>query len=141
MNSMKMINSLLAAMLLSSGCTTVQQMPEGSEGPEFVSNYGDGYVQVGVEFSSAGDFVALVNPYRWKNPLSPGGSISWLNPGAWRHDWGRTGRIFIGELAIIGAGAAATGGGGGDSGGDSTPTSPPPAPPGGNPPSPPPPAG
>ena len=139
MNSMKVISGLLAGAMLLSGCSTMSNRPEGSAGPKLISGYEDGYVQVGVEFSSAGDFVALVNPNRWKNPLSPGGSISWLNPGAWRHDWGRTGRVLLGELVIVGAGAAAAasgGGGGGDSGpgGPTNPTGG-----GGSPPTPPPP--
>lgn len=141
---MKMISGLLSAAMLLSGCASMSDTPDGAGGPRLTHSYEIGsdeqYVQVGVEFSTPGDFVALVNPKRWKNPLSPGGSISWLNPGAWRHDWQRTGRIFLGEAVLVGAGAAAAaggGGGGGDSG-TSTPTDPT-GDGGGNPPAPPPP--
>jgi hypothetical protein len=102
------------------------------------------YAEVGLEFSTWGDFVALVSPTRWKSPLATGGSLSWLNPGAWSENAGRTGRILLGEVAVAGGLAAAFGGGGGGGGGGSgggteTPSGPadPPADP---PPPPPPPA-
>jgi len=97
------------------------------------------YAEVGVEFSSVGDFVALVSPSRWKSPLATGGSLSWVNPMAWSEDAGRTGRILVGEAVIVGgvAVAAVGAGGGGDSGGSvsgvsgpggPSPEAPPPAP-------------
>lgn len=79
----------------------------GAQGPHLVaSGYstpsGAHYAEVGVEFSTAGDFFALVSPTRWKSPVKTGGSLSWLNPSAWSDDAGRTGRILLGEAVIIG---------------------------------------
>lgn len=103
------------------------------------------YAEVGLEFSTWGDFIALVSPTRWKSPLGVGGSLSWLNPGAWNEDAGRTSRILLGEAAVVGGLAGAFGGGGGGGGGGSTagtdpsaPAEPPASPP---PPPPPPPSG
>lgn len=142
---MKCIHVIISAVMLLSGCATVSTGPDGAKGPEFVHSYQidsqTQYVQVGMKFSSMGDFVALVNPSRWSSPLAPGGSLSWVNPAAWRHDWQRTGRIFIGEAAMVGVGAAAAagGGGGGGGGGSSTSTPTPPTGGGGGAPPPPPP--
>jgi hypothetical protein len=129
MHKMKYLSFCLAGALLVSGCSTTHQAPDGSSGPQLSRSYEfdsrTQYVQVGVEFSTWGDFVALVSPSRWSSPFTPGGSLSWVNPAAWRHDWARTGRIFLGEAAVIGvAAAAAGGGGGGDTGGSSGPTVP-----------------
>lgn len=92
------------------------------------------YAEVGLEFSTWGDFIALVSPTRWKSPLGIGGSLSWLNPGAWNEDAGRTSRILLGEAVAVGGLAGAFGGGGG--GGNSSSE---PAVPAGDPPPPPPP--
>ena len=121
------------------------QEAQGPGGPKLVGSgqsteYGQ-YAQVGVEFSSMGDFVALVSPSRWKSPIATGGSLSWINPVAWGEDPGRTGRIFLGEAVIVGGAVAAAsvgGSGGGSDGGSTgdpvdpftgTPPSLPPAPP------------
>ncbi len=127
MNMIKITTCVLAVAMMS-GCASTGGA-SGPRGPKLVASghsteYGQ-YAEVGVEFSSVGDFVALVSPSRWKSPIATGGSLSWVNPMAWGEDAGRTGRILIGEVVIIGgvAVAAAGGGGGGDSGGtvDATP--------------------
>ncbi len=142
MDSIKIISSLLC-IGMGSGCASMS----GANGPHGPKIVGSGrateyeqYAEVGVEFSSVGDFFALVSPSRWKSPIATGGSLSWVNPSAWSDDAGRTGRILIGEAVIIGgvAVAATAGGGGGDgasSGGDTSgdtglpgPGSPPPLP-------------
>lgn len=113
----------------------------GPRGPRIVgsgrSTEYEQYAEVGVEFSSVGDFVALVSPSRWKSPIATGGSLSWINPVAWSEDAGRTGRILVGEAVLVGGVAiAASAGGGGDGGSDSGETAGTPvgAPPGGGPP-------
>lgn len=139
---LKVISGTLAVAMFS-GCASLNGA-EGPGGPRLTgggySNEYESYAEVGVEFSSMGDFVAIVSPSRWKNPVATGGSLSWVNPSAWSEDPGRTGRILLGEAVIVGGvAAAAAAGGGSDSGGgttiDSGPTSGPPsvptAPPGG----------
>lgn len=143
MNLIKIISSGLATAMLA-GCASTGGV-SGPRGPKLVASghateYGQ-YAEVGVQFSSVGDFVALVSPSRWKSPLATGGSLSWVNPVAWSEDAGRTGRILIGEAVIVGGAVAAAsggGGGGGSSGGGGSapdvgtpgpsPSSPPPAP-------------
>jgi len=130
-------------MSMMAGCASMQGA-QGPGGPRLVGSgqateFGQ-YAEVGVEFSSMGDFVALVSPSRWKSPVATGGSLSWINPVAWSEDPGRTGRIFLGEAVVAGgavAAASAGGGGGGDSvsSGDTgitftgSPPGPPPPPP------------
>ena len=120
MNAMKIISAILGASLLG-GCSTMPGA-RGPGGPKLVAS-GQAtetgqYAEIGVEFSSVGDFVAIVSPKRWKSPIATGGSLSWINPVAWGDDPGRTGRILLGEAVLVGAVAAgaASGGGGGDSG-------------------------
>lgn len=134
MNMIKIITSFLAAAMIS-GCASTGGA-SGPRGPKVVASgrateYGQ-YAEVGVEFSSMGDFAALVSPSRWKSPIATGGTLSWLNPVAWSEDAGRTGRILIGEAVIVGgAVAVAVGGGssgGSDGGGAGGPTAPPPPP-------------
>lgn len=96
---------------------------KGPKGPRvsgsgYSNEYGS-YAEVGVEFSSIGDFLAVVSPSRWKNPVQTGGSLSWVNPVAWREDAGRTGRILLGEAVVVGGIAVAASAGGGENGGDS----------------------
>lgn len=114
------------ALAMLSGCASMDGA-DGPHGPSLVasgrSTEYEQYAEVGVKFSSAGDFVALVSPTRWKNPVKTGGSLSWVNPAAWSDDAGRTGRILAGEVIIVGSAVAAAaagggGGGGGSSGGD-----------------------
>jgi hypothetical protein len=131
----KNVASIVLASIYLSGCASTCP-PGGARGPEIVasgeSTENRQYAEVGVEFSTWGDFVALVSPNRWKSPVSTGGSLSWLNPGAWREDSGRTGRILLGEAVVVGGVVAATGsssgGGSGssasDGSGTSTPTPP-----------------
>ncbi len=132
----------IAAVILMTGCASMQSA-QGPRGPRLVGSgqateFGQ-YAEVGVEFSSMGDFVALVSPSRWKSPVATGGSLSWINPVAWSEDPGRTGRIFLGEAVVAGGAVAAASAGGGGSGSDAsgsttitftgTPPGPPPAPP------------
>ncbi|MEN7973467.1 MAG: hypothetical protein ABFR47_06495 [Verrucomicrobiota bacterium] len=122
MDVIKTISGALAAAMIS-GCASMDGA-NGPRGPRIVasgrSTEYEQYAEIGVEFSSVGDFVAVVSPSRWKSPVKTGGSLSWVNPKAWRDDAGRTGRILLGEAVIVGgAVAAAVAGGGGDSGGDS----------------------
>lgn len=134
MDMIKIISGVLAAAMIS-GCASMGGA-SGPRGPKIVASgrsteYGQ-YAEVGVQFSSVGDFAALVSPSRWKSPIATGGSLSWINPLAWSDDPGRTGRILIGEVVIVGGvavAAAGGGGGGGDSSGSSSPDSPPPPPP------------
>ena len=137
---MKVLNftSILAAVAIVSGCAT-DCPPGGPRGPELVTSgratESGQYAEVGLEFTTWGDFAALGSPKRWKSPIATGGIISWMNPGAWRNDAGRTGRILLGEAVIVGgatAVAAATGGTNGSSSpgvsggtGDSGPIPPP----------------
>lgn len=108
MNPIKVISAAVVVILFS-GCASTQ--PTGSMGPNIVStgqaNETGQYVEVGVEFTSWGDFVALVSPRRWESPIATGGSLSWLNPVAWSDDSGRTGRVFLGEAVVIGSIAVA----------------------------------
>lgn len=134
MNLLKLTSLLLSATLFI-GCAT-HYSADGPRGPELVASGqttagGQQYAEVGVEFSTWGDFVALVSPNRWKSPIATGGSLSWLNPVAWVDDAGRTGRIFLGEAAVVGGVVAATtvsdsGGGSSSSGGSGGTTTPPP---------------
>ncbi len=134
MDMIKAITCVLAVAMVS-GCASTGGA-SGPRGPKIVASgrtteYGQ-YAEVGVEFSSVGDFVALVSPSRWKSPIATGGSLSWINPMAWSDDAGRTGRILVGEAVIVGGVVvAAAAGGGSDSGssGTSDPSSPPPPPP------------
>jgi hypothetical protein len=120
MNVIKVISTALVASMLA-GCASMEGA-SGPKGPRLVGSgrateYGQ-YAEVGIEFSSMGDFVALVSPSRWKNPVETGGSLSWINPMAWSDDPGRTGRILLGEAVVVGGvavAAAAGAGGGGDS--------------------------
>jgi hypothetical protein len=137
MNAIKMISGLLC-IAMGSGCASMGGA-NGPHGPRIVGSgrateYGQ-YAEVGVEFSSVGDFAALFSPKRWSSPIATGGSLSWLNPVAWSDDAGRTGRILIGEAVVVGGVVAAVGGGGGggtttdsgtSSGGTTGPTTPPP---------------
>ena len=122
MNSIKTISGLLC-IAMGSGCASMGGA-DGPRGPRIVGSgrateYGQ-YAEIGVEFSSAGDFAALFSPKRWKSPITTGGSLSWLNPVAWSDDAGRTGRILLGEAVVVGGIAvAAAAAGGGDGGGDS----------------------
>ena len=108
MKPVSVIGSALAVALFS-GCASTQ--PTGSRGPSIVSsghaNESGQYAEVGVEFTSWGDFVALVSPSRWSSPIATGGSLSWLNPAAWSEDSGRTGRILLGEAVVVGGIAVA----------------------------------
>lgn len=127
MKTLKIISSVVCTAMLGGCCTS---RPGGPQGPELVSKgyttESGTYAEVGVKFTNTGDLFALVNPARWQNPVSTGGSLSWINPGAWSEDAGRTGRIFLGEAAIIGGAVAgiAISSSGGDSGGGSAPTPP-----------------
>jgi hypothetical protein len=121
MKAVQIISGCICLSLMS-GCATMPGA-QGPHGPKLVgsgqSTEYEHYAQVGVEFSSMGDFVALVSPTRWKSPIATGGSLSWMNPVAWSEDPGRTGRIFLGEAVIVGGAvaAASAGGGGGSDGG------------------------
>ena len=104
MNPIKMMSGVLAVAMVS-GCATTST-PSGSNGPTVVasgkSTESEQYAEVGVQFTSVGDFVALFSPKRWSSPIATGGSLSWLNPNAWSEDAGRTGRILIGEAVVVG---------------------------------------
>ena len=120
MNAIRIISGCVALSMMA-GCTSMSGA-QGPRGPKLVGSglateYGQ-YAEVGVEFSSMGDFVALVSPGRWKSPIATGGSLSWLNPGAWGEDPGRTGRIFLGQAVVAGGIVAAASAGGGGGGGD-----------------------
>jgi hypothetical protein len=120
MNIFKVI-SILCAIAFVSGCASTYHA-DGPHGPELVtsgqSTESGHYAEVGVSFSTWGDFVALVSPTRWSSPIAAGGSLSWLNPVAWSDDAGRTGRILLGEAVIVGGVAAAASAG--DSGESNT---------------------
>jgi hypothetical protein len=123
MNAIKPISFLLSVVMLT-GCASMGPSG-GPAGPRVIASgksteSGSQYAEVGVEFATWGDFVAIVAPTRWANPVKTGGSLSWVNPNAWSEDAGRTGRIFLGEAVILGGVAAAMAGGGGDSGGGPT---------------------
>jgi hypothetical protein len=138
MNIFKVI-SILLSIAFASGCASTYHA-DGPHGPELVtsgrSTESGHYAEVGVSFTTWGDFTALVSPSRWSSPIATGGSLSWLNPAAWSEDAGRTGRILIGEAVIIGGVAAAvsasdSGGGGGGVNVPSGGSAPPPPPDGG----------
>lgn len=119
MNIFKVI-SILIAIAFVSGCASTYHA-DGPRGPELVtsgrSTESGHYAEVGVSFSTWGDFTAMVSPSRWASPIATGGSLSWLNPVAWSDDAGRTGRILLGEAVLVGGVAAAVSAG--DSGGSS----------------------
>jgi hypothetical protein len=119
MKTIKLISCFVTLSLVA-GCASTSGI-NGARGPKMVasgySNEHEQYAEIGVEFSSAGDFFAVFSPSRWSSPVSTGGSLSWLNPNAWSDDAGRTGRILIGEAVIIGGAVAAASGGGGGGGG------------------------
>lgn len=124
--------SICSSMLF--GCAS--PYPDGGpKGPELVSSgystENGSYAEVGVQFTTMGDFFALVSPSRWKSPVATGGSLSWMNPNAWSEDAGRTGRILLGEVVIVGGTAAVVASAGGSDGGGGGPTEPgtPPDPP------------
>jgi len=127
MKPVSVIGSALAVALFS-GCASTQ--PTGSKGPNIVSSGHASetgqYAEVGVEFTSWGDFVALVSPNRWSSPIATGGSLSWLNPAAWSEDSGRTGRILLGEAVIVGGVAIAAVSGANAASVDGSPSDPPP---------------
>lgn len=117
---LKFISGVLAVTFLS-GCASMDGA-NGPNGPRLrgggYSNEYESYAEVGVEFSSFGDFVAIVSPKRWENPISTGGALSWVNPVAWSDDPGRTGRILAGEATVavsVVVAAAISGGGSADS--------------------------
>ena len=129
MNVINLLSGILASTLFA-GCASM----DGAIGPGgprltgggYSNEYGS-YAEVGVEFSSVGDFVAIVSPSRWKNPVRTGGSLSWVNPVAWSEDAGRTGRILLGEVVVVGGVAAVAvgaGGGGDDTSGNAGPGAP-----------------
>jgi len=126
--------------VFAAGCATETSL-SGPKGPELVasgrSTESEQYAELGLEFTTWGDFVALASPGRWKSPVATGGSLSWINPAAWRDDAGRTGRILIGEAAVIGGVVAVAGSVDDDSNGPAgagTTLPPPPATGGGSPP-------
>ena len=110
MNIIKLISCCMVAVM-GLGCATTQ--PTGSKGPKVVasgkSTESEKYGEVGVKFTSTGDFFALFSPKRWGSPIATGGSLSWLNPNAWSEDAGRTSRILIGEVVVVGGVAVAAG--------------------------------
>jgi hypothetical protein len=119
MTLIKVISVLLIAVF-AYGCASIGPA-DGARGPELVASgratESGQYAEVGLEFTTWGDFMALVAPTRWKSPIATGGSLSWLNPGAWSEDAGRTGRILLGEAVVIGGAAAAVGASSSDNGG------------------------
>ena len=150
MNVIKVISSVVTVAVLS-GCASTYFGPAGSSGPagttisnetllemmskssgpklvtSGVTTESSQYGEVGVQFSTMGDFLALFTPNRWKSPIATGGSLSWLNPQAWSDDAGRTGRILLGEAVVFGGVIAASSGDGNDSGnggGSTGPTAP-----------------
>jgi hypothetical protein len=139
MTAIKVLSFLLSAILIS-GCATTSNVA-GPKGPQLVasgrSTESGHYAEVGVQFSTTGDFVALFSPSRWKNPVETGGSLSWLNPVAWSDDAGRTSRVLLGEAAAVGvvavAAIAGSSSGDGDHSASGSPTPPPDAPPTGGP--------
>ncbi|HRZ11751.1 MAG TPA: hypothetical protein P5567_04765 [Kiritimatiellia bacterium] len=79
---------------------------------------------VHTEFSTWSDLTAFFRPSRWKNPFAVGGTLSWLNFGAWGEAPGRTAKVLAGEAVVAGTITAviiATGDSGGDDD-DSEPT-------------------
>lgn len=125
------IMSGMVMLALFSGCASIQQ-PTGSKGPKLVSSgqmteHGQ-YAEVGVQFTSVGDMVALFSPSRWESPVATGGSLSWINPVAWGDDAVRTGRILLGQAVIAGGVFAAVEASDSNDGGSSPSGSPPPPP-------------
>jgi hypothetical protein len=127
------ITSYSISVVLLSGCASTSRTGSRARGPRLVSaGYttpsGAYYAEVGVEFTTAGDYAALFSLQRWENPIKTGGTLSWMNPMAWNEDAGRTGRVLLGEAAVVGAAVAgyAIGSSMGDDGGDSSSGEPPP---------------
>lgn len=114
------ITSLFLSTTFVAGCAS-NYSPYGAQGPGLVASgrmtESGQYAEVGMEFTTWGDFVALVSPNRWKSPIATGGSLSWVNPVAWSEDPGRTGRIFLGEAVVAGGAVAAVSVSDGSSGG------------------------
>ena len=104
MKTSGLLSVFLATTLLAGCCSMCP--PNGPKGPEIVSasrsTETGHYAEVGVQFTSMGDFFALAVPTRWLSPIKTGGTLSWLNPKAWSEDAGRTSRILIGEAALVG---------------------------------------
>ncbi len=124
MKSFNIAGCLLVAAVLS-GCASPSVT--GPQGPRIVSSgraTQDGqYGEIGLQFSTAGDFVAFFSPSRWPSPVDTGGPLSWINPLAWQEDAGRTSRILFGQVALVGgvvAAASADVGGSGSSGSSGT---------------------
>ncbi len=115
----KEISGCLALLMLS-GCCSMNPKPTGAMGPRLTTSArteaDESYLEMGMQFSTVGDFFALVNPHRWADPFETGGTFSWLNPKAWNDDAGRTARVLIGEAAAIGVAIVLIDGGGGGSG-------------------------
>lgn len=136
MNFVKVI-SVIICVAMFSGCSTV--CPSGgARGPSLVSSgyatESGQYAEIGVQFTTSGDFLALFAPSRWRSPIRTGGTLSWLNPVAWSDDAKQTGRILAGQAILVGGAAAAFSGGsdgGSSSGGGSTGGVEPPPPDGG----------
>ena len=74
-----------------------------ASGPFVRATTGGAEVGVKGEFSTWSDITALFRPSRWANPMAAGGSLSWLNPGAWSAAPGRTAKVLVGELVVAGA--------------------------------------
>jgi len=125
MNAMKWISGAVVFSMMT-GCASM----DGVNGPRLVgggrSTEYEQYAEVGVEFSSVGDLMAIVSPSRWKSPIKTGGSLSWVNPAAWSEDPGRTSRILIGQAAVVGGAVAvaAVGSSSGDEGSSAVSTGP-----------------
>lgn len=129
MNCVKGVSGILIAALLA-GCASG---PSGAGGPQLVvsgRNTPDGpYAEVGAEFSTWGDFVALFTVTRWKDPVQTGGTLSWINPKAWSEDAGRTTRVLLGEVVVVAAAVAVGVAIGEDDSSSGSPEPPPPPPP------------
>lgn len=76
---------------------------------------------VGAKFSTWSDVTAAFRPSRWGHPFAQGGTLSWLNYGAWRDAPGRTTKVIVGELLVVGATYAVIDGVSGGSSGGSQP--------------------
>ena len=104
MNVTKLISGLLITTMIS-GCASMDGA-QGPRGPRLVgggrSTEYEQYAEIGVEFSSVGDFVAFISPSRWASPIETGGSLSWINPVAWSDDAGQTARILTGQAIVVG---------------------------------------
>ena len=93
------------AMLLMASLPRLARSAPEEPGPEMsVQASGQG-VRVGVQarFSTWSDLTALFRPSRWKNPVTVGGALSWLNGSAWREAPGRTAKVLGGEAIVAGA--------------------------------------